>query len=299
MGRKAGQIVMVFCKAILASLALASLATVANAKTVATTHKDLSGSWVADEDLRQLATNKAIRSLDLSHTHLSDRALLYLRPASQLESLDFGFSEQLADEGLAYIKDWRKLRRINLHGTKVTDTTAGYLSNMPELRFVDVGFARITDSGLSFLMRLRNLESLVLGGNRLTSTGLQALRAFRNLRALDLGGKQRTDSGLWSVQVDDELIDAVSSLESLRDLRLASLPVTNAHVQRLAKHTTAIMRIDLSGCAQITDAALDTLAEVKSLTWLNVSGTKVSAEALQKFKQSRTDVKLVAHMTGS
>jgi Leucine-rich repeat (LRR) protein len=281
------------------AMALASFATVANAKNAATTLKDLSGSWVADEDLRLVAGNKALRTLDLSHTHLSDRALLYLRPASQLESLDLSFSEQLADEGLAYIKDWKKLRRINLHGTKVTDTTAGYLSNMPELTFVDVGFARITDSGLSFLMRLKNLESVILGGNRLTSAGLQTLRAFRNLHALDLGGKQRTDSGLWSVQVDDDLIDTVSSLANLRDLRLAALPVTNSHVQRLAKQGTGLSRLDLSGCAQLTDAALDMLAQMKSLTWLNVSGTKVSTEGLRRFRESRTDVRLVALLSGS
>lgn len=279
--------------------AMASILSTANAKNAATTHKDLSGSWVADEDLRQIASNQTIRTLDLSHTHLSDRALLYLRPASQIESLDLSFSEQLADEGLAYIKDWKKLRGINLHGTKVTDTTAGYLSNMPELTFVDLGFARITDSGLSFLMRLKSLESVVLGGNRLTSAGLQTLRAFRNLRALDLGGKQRTDSGLWSVQVDDDMIDAISSLANLRDLRLAALPVTNSHVQRLAKQTTGLARLDLSGCTQITDAALDQLVEIKGLTWLNVSGTKVSVEGLQRFRQIRTDVKLVAFMSGS
>jgi len=96
--------------------------------------------------------------------------------------------------------------------------------------------------------------------------------------------------------LDDDMVDAISSLANLRDLRLAALPVTNAHLQRLAKQVTAIARLDLSGCVQITDAALDTLAEIKSLTWLNVSGTKVAAEGLQRFRESRADVRLVAFM---
>jgi hypothetical protein len=63
---------------------------------------------------------------------------------------------------MSAVKGWKKLQRVNLRGTKVTDTTLAYLGGLTELEFVDVGFSQITDNGIELLSALPKLKSLPL-----------------------------------------------------------------------------------------------------------------------------------------
>ncbi len=180
---------------------------------------DLRASWVTDSDLPQLAALPYLTRLDLSQTRITDLGLQQLKTAPGIVELNLYYAEQITDEGMAAVKGWKKLKRINLRGTKVTDTTLEHLANVTTLESIDVGFAQITDVGLDRLTPLVNLKGLVIGGNKLTDVGLQALRQLPGLTSLSLGGSQRTDSGLWTISLTEQGLDSITTLKELRELR--------------------------------------------------------------------------------
>ena len=128
---------------------------------------DLRASWVTDADLRKLRQVPFLSYLDLSLTRITDQGMQELKNVTGIVDLNLYFAEYVTDEGLAAIKDWKKLKRLNLHGTKVSDTTLEHISGITTLESVNVGSAMITDVGIERLVSLPNLKELTMGGNEL------------------------------------------------------------------------------------------------------------------------------------
>ena len=124
---------------------------------------------------------------------------------------------------MAAIKNWKKLKRLNVHGTKISDTTLDHIAGITTLESVNVGSGMVTDVGIERLATLPNLKELTIGGNELGDAGLQGLRQIPGLTYLDLSGRQGTDSNVWAISMSDLGLDAVLSLKALRELRLAAL----------------------------------------------------------------------------
>src|SRR5215471_4538214 len=128
---------------------------------------DLHASWVTDSDMAALAALPALARLDLSMTRLSDRGLLELKTAPSLTDINLYYAELISDQGIAFLKGWKRLKRLNLRGTKITDSTLQFLNGLTSLEALDIGFAQVTDSGLAQLNGLANLTELSIGGNKL------------------------------------------------------------------------------------------------------------------------------------
>jgi len=180
---------------------------------------DLHASWVTDSDLRQLAGLSNLTHLDLSLTRITDQGMQELRNLPGIVDLNLRFAEYVTDEGLAAIKGWRRLKRLDVHGAKISDTALEHISGITSLEHLDIGSAMITDVGLERLSSLPNLKELTMGGNELGDAGLQALRQLPGLTYLDLSGRQGTDSNVWAIAMSDTGLEAVLSLKELRDLR--------------------------------------------------------------------------------
>ena len=142
-----------------------------------------------------------------------------LKNAPGIVDLNLHFAEYVTDEGLAAIKSWKKLKRLNIHGTKISDTTLEHISGITTLEYLNIGSAMITDVGLERLSSLTNLKELTIGGNELGDAGLQALRQLPGLTYLDLSGRQGTASNVWTISMSDAGLDAVLTLKELRELR--------------------------------------------------------------------------------
>src|SRR5215475_7911106 len=173
---------------------------------------------------------------------------------------------------MAAVKNWKRLKRLNLRGTKITDTTLEHLANVTTLESLDVGFAQITDVGLDRLTPLTNLKELVIGGNKLTDTGLQSLRQLPGLTSLNLGGSQRTDSGLWTISLTEMGLDAIATLKELRELRLDGMPVSARWLERL-KGLNKLERLNLQGCKRLSDDAGPLMGAWPALRILDLNGT--------------------------
>jgi Leucine-rich repeat (LRR) protein len=244
---------------------------------------DLRASWVDDADMPRLARMSDLKVLDLSLTRVTDRGLRALKTAPNVEELNLYFDEKITDEGASVVKSWKHLKKLNLRGTKITDSTLEMLAGVPTLEWLDVGWAETTDTGFDHLAALTNLKWLTMGGNKLTDGALQFLRQMPQLEYLDIGGQQRTDSGLWSLLLSETGMQSIASVTELRELRLEGRNVTGRGLE-LLKPLAKLERLDLQGCKRLRDDAAGVLASMKQLKSLDLKDSSLSAESVAKIR---------------
>jgi Leucine-rich repeat (LRR) protein len=252
---------------------------------------NLRSTWVTDSDLRQLTKLPYLTHLDLSLTRITDHGLQQLKDAPGIVELNLYYAEQITDEGMAAVKGWKKLKKLNLRGTKITDTTLEHLANVTTLESLDVGFAQITDVGLDRLTPLLNLKELAISGNKLTDVGLQALRQLPGLTSLSLGGSQRTDSGLWSISLTELGLDAITTLKELRELRLDGMPVSARWLEKL-KSLSKLERLSLQGCKRLGDDSAPALGSWLSLRVLDLKGTAITEKGLAELRRAKPNARI-------
>ncbi len=246
----------------------------------------LSGSFVADSDLDRIAGLPQLEKLDLSHTRITDLGLLRLKDLRNVRELNLFYAELVTDEGLAAVKTWPRIERLNFRGVKVTDNTLALLAGKDTIRALDIGFAEVTDSGLQHLVRFKGLRELTIGGNKMTEVGLEVLRALPNLTHLDISGKQRTDSGLWFVGVTDIGLDPVASLAKLESLNLAGAQVSANGIAKL-QVLKQLKRLDLHGAKRVADNIVPVLTAMPALAWVDLFESAVTPAAIEALRRAR------------
>lgn len=269
---------------------------------------NLRGSWVNDSDLRNLSELPELAKLDLSLTHITDQGMQELKNLPGITDLNLYFAEYVTDEGIAAIKGWKKLRTLNLHGTKVGDTGLEHIAGINTLESLNLGSTLMTDVGLERLTNLTNLHRLTMGGNELGDAGLQALRQLPNLTYLDLSGRQGTDKNIWTVAMSDAGLGAVLTLKQLKELRFSCsfvgvgiegqrlgevslLSVTPQWLDRM-RALPALQTLHVQGCSRINDEAAATLAAMPALKEVDLQGTAVTAKGVAVLKAAKPSMKV-------
>lgn len=267
---------------------------------------DLRASWATDTDLRRLKRLPDLTYLDLSLTRITDQGMQELRNLPGIVELNLHFAEYVTDEGLAAIKGWKRLKRLNVRGAKVSDSTLDHISGIPSLESVNISSAMITDVGLERLSSLPNLKELSIGGNEVGDAGLQALRQMPGLTYLDLNGRQGTDSNVWAIAMSDSGLEAVLSLKELRELRfgctfvgvgvegtrfasVSAMNVNTRWIERI-KSLPKLERLKVQGCKRVDDESLAVLASYPSLRELDLKGVSVTDKGLAMFRAAKPKV---------
>lgn len=264
---------------------------------------DLRASWVTDTDLRKLLQYRYLSYLDLSLTRITDQGMVELKNAPGIVDLSLYYAEYITDEGLAAIKDWKKLKRLNVHGTKISDTTLEHIAGIATLESVNVGSANITDVGLERLVSLPNLKELTIGGNAMGDAGLQALRQIPGLTYLDLNGRQGTDANVWAISMSEKGLDAVLTLKELRDLRFgctslgvgiegnrfATVSATDVTVRWIEKMKALpkLEKLKLQGCSRVDDDAIRALITLPNLREVDLKGTSVTEKGVAALRAAK------------
>ncbi len=269
---------------------------------------DLRATWVTDTDLRKLLRFPQLTHLDLSLTRITDQGMQELKSASGIVDLNLRFAESVTDEGLAAIKTWKRLKRLNVHGTKISDTTLDHIAGITTIESLDIGSAMITDVGLERLSSLVNLKELTMGGNELGDAGLQALRQLPGLTFLDLNGRQGTDSNVWTLNMTDTGLDALLTLKELRELRfgcaslgvgiegtrfatVSTMSMTARWLERM-KSYPKLERLKLQGCDRVDDDAMRVLAAFPALQEVDLKGTSVSEKGVAILRAAKPNLKV-------
>lgn len=269
---------------------------------------DLRATWVTDTDLRKLAQFPKLTHLNLSLTRITDQGMQELKNLPGIVDLNLRFAEYVTDEGLAAVKNWRKLKRLNVHGTKISDTTLDHISGITTLESLDAGSAMVTDVGIERLSSLPNLKELTIGGNELGDAGLQALRLLPGLTYLDLNGRQGTDSNVWTISMSDKGLEALLTLTELRELRFGCttlgvgregqrfatvnmMSVTSRWLEKM-KALTKLERLKLQGCDRVDDDSMNVLATFPSLREIDLKGTAVTGKGIAFLREAKPDARI-------
>ena len=269
---------------------------------------NLRASWVTDADLRQLVALPALSSLDLSLTRVTDQGMQELRGLPAIAELNLRWAEYVTDEGVAAIKNWKKLKRLVLHGTKASDTSLEHIAGITALETLDLGSVMLTDVGLERLTALPNLKALTIGGNELGDAGLQALRQMPGLTYLDLSGRQGTDSNVWAISMSDIGLEAVLTLTQLRELRfgctsigvgiegakfatVSMMSVTSRWLEKM-KALPKLQRLKLQGCDRVDDTAVPILASLAGLEEVDLKGTAVTDKGIAALRAARPKLRV-------
>ena len=252
----------------------------------------LRGTWVTDAELLDLARLPKLERLDLSHTRISDEGLLYLKPLNQIQDLNLRYAEQITDQGMLAVKDWKNLKRLDLRGTRIFDGTLAILGGLTGLESLDIAYTQVTDNGLDALVPLTRLKELSIGRSKLGKNALEVLRLLPTLEYLDLGGPHPGPGGYRTTAgapMDDELPHAISELKQLRVLKLSYSQI-RADGLRILAPLDQVTKLALTGCPRVDDRALAELAKWKSLQYLDVQETSVTEEGVDRLEKAKPGI---------
>jgi Leucine-rich repeat (LRR) protein len=242
----------------------------------------LARTWASDADVERVATLKTIKRLDLSLTYVSDAGAERLKALGDLEELNLFAAEFITDAAIAFLRDHRHLRILNLRGTDVTDTSLAYIAGLSNLKSLDISFTQITDVGLEHLASLAQLEELNLGGNKITGASLHVLKLLPKLRKLSFYGIQRRNAGwCWAPVVTDFELETISRLGGLEDLNVGSGVALGTPRPSDLGPADGEAECRIAGGTRVTDLGVTRLTALKKLRALDLSGSAITAAGVK------------------
>ncbi|NQU24793.1 MAG: hypothetical protein HQ567_26215 [Candidatus Nealsonbacteria bacterium] len=149
--------------------------------------------WVAflvGEDYCPKVTGVELDSVPVSSKHFSLIAEL-----DDLTTLLLFYTET-GDEELRQLSGLRKLRRLYLTGTNVTDDGVIHLLKIDSLDVLTLNETSIGDKALSDLRRLPNLTCLEVDDTKITDAGLKYLPTFPRLEAVYLANTRTSPEAI-------------------------------------------------------------------------------------------------------
>jgi hypothetical protein len=256
----------------------------------------LANTWINDTEMLELPAYEKLQRLDLSHTRISDDGLLRIKSAKNIRDLDLFYAEQITDLGLTAIKGWPNLKRLNIRGTRAADETLAIVGELRQIEWLDIANTGATDVGVDSLAPLTNLKHLGLGRSRISAAAAGIIRLFTTLESIDLGGPRGTGRNQRTRGIGPLPPALVAALSELKELRVMKLGHSEADPEALGKLASLpkVDKLGLEGCQGVDDKALEILMAWKTLKFLDVQETKVTAKGVAAFRSVRTDVKVLS-----
>jgi Leucine rich repeat/Leucine Rich repeat len=164
--------------------------------------------------------------------------------------------------------------RVELNGTKATDTTLAHLKKFPALEILDLRGTQVTDDGLIQLEGCKTLTHLDLDFTQITDAGLARMKGLTSLRWLSLTRTQVTDAGLAQLEGHKTLGGLVLDFTQVTDAGLAQI-----------KRLPSLRQLSL-GHTKITDTGLASLQGLTGLQHLDISRTQATDAGLLAIRQA-------------
>lgn len=241
----------------------------------------LARTWATDADVERVAQLKGLKRLDLSFTYVTDRGIERLPQLHQLEELTLDTAEFITDAAISYLRANRKLKKLVLRGTDVTDISLPYIAILTDLRVLDLSHTMLGDGGLESLPALAQLEELNLSATRITGINFPFLKLLPKLKKLSFGGIQRRNGGAcWTPTITDRDLDPIALLANLEELHLGIGLSLGRSVAR-GPGARGEGNCRLTGGIHITDLGVAKLSALKKLRRLDLSGADITAASLK------------------
>jgi Leucine-rich repeat (LRR) protein len=245
----------------------------------------LQGSRLDDKTLRTIDAIPNLESLQFIRADVSPAAIACIGKAKHLRRLDFLLCPNLDDKGIQHLSGLPNLTELSLNSTKVTDDALIHIGSFHKLKWLDLNDTPITGSGLQHLSKLKNLKSLDISGTQFEDDGAKSTRDLNSVDYLKASKTKITDAALVHI----------GQMNSLRWLNISGTDVSD--FDSLARNQTSKDRsgntIELFKNLEtlrltdstITDNGLRELVkQFPNLTWLDISGTKISDTGIAHIK---------------
>lgn len=153
--------------------------------------------------------------------------LYTIEELNELKTLNFYVKAvKLNDEEIKYLLPLEKLETLNLGGSDLSDASFVVFRQMKSLKSLFLHDTQIKGEGLFLLRDHPNIEELDLSGTELTSKNLEELGRMKKLKKLWLDN---------NIEIDDDAINYLLTLESLEHLTLDDTFVGDKGILKLAK----------------------------------------------------------------
>jgi hypothetical protein len=129
--------------------------------------------------------DQPIVNVDMDGNKTDDTTVALFSGLTQLKSLGLSRT-QITDKALAQLQRLERLEALSLTNCNVTDAGLKSLEALPSLQFLALGGTQITDAGLASLEKMKTLRTLYLKHTGVTQAGIQGLKkAMPQLRIVD------------------------------------------------------------------------------------------------------------------
>ena len=190
-----------------------------------------------------------------------------------------------------------KLIWLYLSNNRLTDSSVGAIAKLKTLTSLDLSRNKIkgdlqggaiTDEGVSRLRGLVNLRYLYLSGTGVTNEGLAKLKGLEQLEWLEISD---TQTHIGEVLLSKQPLAAAAAcvpngpgrVQSHLLARAVQLAVSKVYQKSLEPVSFRKLTLLYANNTFVSDADLLVIARLPALTTLNVSGTTVTADGLERF----------------
>jgi Leucine Rich repeat len=221
---------------------------------------------------------RAVTLINLGRRAPTPNDLAILADVPQLTGLFLFENLSVNDQSMRYvaplanIANLRKLKRLWITQTAITDAGLAIVGQLPALELLDVRYSPgVTDEGLSHLARLGRLHELSISHTAITDEGLAHLAGLMNLDSLDLTETLVAGAGLRHL----------AGLPNLKGLYLGHTPMADPCMAILPSLSARLERLTLEGTI-ISDAGLAEVAKLTSLECLSLLDTGITDAGLSQ-----------------
>lgn len=246
---------------------LAHLAKMSRLETLSLYAISTDGPGLGDDAIRSLVGLKSLRELSIAECGTTDAGAKRLEKLPQLTSLSLRQEGRLTDEALKSIAKLPRLKALALDSYVGTER---------------LGWMRFSAAGIRQLKELKDLESLRLVGQEVPADAL----VFPKLTALSLGHSA----------VDDDAAIKISELRELRNLELTYCAIGDAGLKSIAT-LPELLRLNISS-SRITDAGIERFRTHKKLDHVTLRATELTDKALDHLAQIETITRLDLYGSG-
>ncbi|MCP4640251.1 MAG: M48 family metalloprotease [bacterium] len=228
---------------------------------------ELGGLDVTSRGLEHLHGLTNLEYLYLRSKKLDEGALAKLGHMTKLRQLLL-FSP-VTDQDLVDIAKLRSLRELKVLASNMRGHGLLHLADLPDLRYLAINGTGPGPDVVRHVATIKTLRSLRFQGNMpLTDESVADLAALKDLEELEF---------IWIQTLTDAAMPHIAKMRKLRKLDLHQTMVTDAGLERL-RYMPNLEDLHLpkggrGSEAELTDAALAHVAEVKGLRRLNAQGS--------------------------
>jgi hypothetical protein len=236
------------------------------------------------------------------------RGLLGPDAFDRVVAVEFRKPELIGDDEAQWLADLPDLKRLWLHGTRVTDAGMVHLRDLCELEDLVLYDTRVTDEGFRHLRDLRKLTHLNMHGLPVGDGAFSHLAQLTNLKTLHASYTKVTDEGLATLanhtqlevldlsrtQITENGLAHLKRLTRLRELSLAGNQITAAGTGHLA-NLANLEQLVLGGCP-VDDDAVEHLIGLTKLKRLHLGFVKMTYSGLSRLTES--NIVLSAYIDG-